>query len=53
MLTLQRVKGEQVRDINTKRIKSEWHDVIDLPPGDYLLTNTENPESHSQITIVP
>ena len=52
-LTLQRVSGARVRDINTKRMKSEWHDVINLPSGDYILTDAENPNSHCQITILP
>src|SRR5215204_1177014 len=26
-LSLQSLKGEKMRDINTKRMKSEWHDV--------------------------
>ena len=52
-LTLQRVSGARVRDINTKRMKSEWHDVINLPSGDYILTDAENPSSKCQITILP
>lgn len=52
-LSLQGLKGEKVRDINTKRMRSEWHDVINLPPGDYVLTNSANPASRCQITILP
>jgi|SRR5215217_2878184 len=51
--SLQSLKGESVRDINTKRVRSEWHDVINLPPGDYVLTNPANPDSRCQITIMP
>lgn len=52
-LTLQRVNGARVRDINTERMKFEWHDVINLPSGDYILTDAGNPNSHCQITILP
>jgi hypothetical protein len=50
-LTLQRVKGERLRDLNTNRKKSEWYDVVDLPPGDYVLSDAQNPERRCQITL--
>ena len=50
---LQRLQGEKLRDINTRRAKSEWHDVINLPPGNYLLTDAGNPDARCQITITP
>ena len=50
--TLQRVKGEQLREVNTDRRKFEWHDVINLPSGDYLLTSA-NSASTCHITILP
>ena len=49
---LQRVNGERLRDVPTSRMKYEWHDVMNLAPGDYLLTNT-NSNSNCQITILP
>lgn len=52
-LSLQRVKGERLRDLSTNRKKSEWYDLVDLPPGDYLLSDTENPERRCQITLLP
>ena len=51
--SLERLQGEKLRDINTRRTKSEWHDVINLPPGNYLLTDAGNPHSRCQITITP
>ena len=51
--SLQRLQGEKLREINTRRTKSEWHDVINLPPGNYLLTDAGNPGSRCQITITP
>jgi hypothetical protein len=52
-LTLQRVKGERLRDLKTNRKKSEWYDLIDLPPGNYVLSDVENPERRCQITLLP
>jgi hypothetical protein len=52
-LSLQRLNGEHLREINISRMKSEWHDVINLPAGEYILTDSSNPESHCQITILP
>ena len=52
-LVLQRLKGERLRAINLNRKKSEWHDVIDLPPGTYVLQDANNSELRCQITILP
>jgi hypothetical protein len=52
-LRLQRVKGEHLRDLNTNRKKSEWYDLVDLPPGDYVLSDAENPDWRCQITLLP
>jgi len=52
-LRLQRLRGEDLRELNTNRRKSEWHDLISLPPGDYLLSDAENPERRCQITLLP
>jgi hypothetical protein len=53
LLSLESLRGEKVRDINTKRMKFEWHDIINLPPGDYVLTSTAYTNSRCQITILP
>ena len=50
-LSLQQLKGEQLRDIGVTKKKSEWFDVINLPAGDYVLTDAVNPERHCQITL--
>ena len=52
-LVLQRVHEEPVRDVGLNREKSEWHDVIDLAPGNYVLRDLSNPELRCQITILP
>ena len=52
-LQLQRVNGERVRDVKTNKTKSEWNGLVDLPPGDYVLTIAGSPESQCQIKIQP
>jgi hypothetical protein len=52
-LVLQRVNSERVRGISINRKKSEWHDVMDLSPGTYVLQDASNPELRCQITILP
>jgi hypothetical protein len=52
-LRLQRLQGERLRDVNTNRKKSEWYDLIDLPPGEYVLSDAENPERRCQISLMP
>ena len=52
-LVLQRVNGERVRSPNLQRKKSEWNDVVDLSPGNYVLQDATNPELRCQITILP
>lgn len=50
--TLQDVKGQHLRNVNTNRMKFEWHDVLSLHPGDYLVTSN-NSDSACHITILP
>jgi len=52
-LQLQRVNGERVRDVRTNKTKSEWNSLLDLPPGDYVLTIAGSPDSQCQIKIQP
>jgi hypothetical protein len=52
-LVLQRINGERLRAINLNRKKSEWHSVIDLSPGTYVLQDAGNSELRCQITILP
>ncbi len=52
-LTIQRVTGDRVRELKTNNRKSELYDVLDLPPGKYVLTNAATPEASCQITIHP
>ena len=50
---LKRLKGERLRNVKTNRKKSDWYDLIDLPPGDYVLTGVDHAEKRCLITILP
>ena len=52
-LVLQRVNGERLRPINLNRKKSQWHDVVDLAPGTYVLQDASNAELRCEIRILP
>jgi hypothetical protein len=52
-LELKRVNGERLRTISLQRKKSDWHDVVDLSPGSYILQDANNSERRCQITILP
>lgn len=52
-LELHRVTGERLRAISLNRRRSEWHDVVDLTPGTYVLQDAGNAEARCQITILP
>lgn len=52
-LQLRQLKGERLRDLNTNRKKAEWYELVNLPPGKYVLTDAANPERRCQITILP
>ena len=52
-LVLKRVNNERLRAISLDRKKSDWHDVLDLAPGTYVLQHAANPELRCQITILP
>jgi hypothetical protein len=52
-LVLKRVNNERLRAINLDRKKSDWHDVVDLAPGTYVLQDAANSELRCQITILP
>lgn len=52
-LVLQRVNSERLRAISLYRKKSEWNDVVDLSPGNYVLQDASNSDLRCQITILP
>jgi hypothetical protein len=50
--TLRDVKGAHLREVTTKRTRFEWHDLLSLQPGDYLLTSNSS-DSVCHLTILP
>ncbi len=52
-LSLMRVSGDRMKEVRTSRKRSEWHDLIDLTPGDYLLVDADNSQMSCRITILP
>ena len=52
-LVLKRLNNERLRAVNLDRKKSDWHDVVDLAPGTYVLQDAANSELRCQITILP
>jgi len=51
-LELKRMTGERLRAISLQRKKYEWNEVVDLPPGAYVLQDGDS-ELRCQITILP
>ena len=49
-LRLHRLRGVLLRELNTSRMKAEWNDVINLPAGEYILTNDSQPEASCRLT---
>ena len=52
-LTLHRINGERLRAVSLNRKKTEWYDVVDLPPGTYVLQDANNSDLRCQITVLP
>ena len=44
-------KREKVKDVKVLRHQPDWNDVIDLNPGDYLITEANHPAWECRITI--
>lgn len=52
-LRLDREAGPRLKDALLPKGKFDWQDVVDLTPGTYLLTVTNNPKWVCRITITP
>ena len=46
-------KREKVRDAKILRHQPDWNDLIDLTPGNYLITEASNPKWECRLTITP
>lgn len=52
-LRLDRIAGNRLRDVNVPRDKLDWDDVLDLTPGQYVITEAGHPDWVCTITITP
>lgn len=54
-LTLSRDKGNKVlekqKDAKVLRRQPDWNDIVDLAPGDYVLTEASHPKWECRMTI--
>ena len=52
-LQFMRADGQRLNALQTRKRKVSWREVIDLPPGRYLLSVANHPEWTCNITILP
>ena len=52
-LSLVNTNGDRMKEARTTKKRSEWHDLIDLTPGVYLLVDAANSQTSCRITIQP
>jgi len=48
---LERQGGNHLKSVSMPMGKHKWREVVDLPPGNYLLSESGNPQWKCQITI--
>ena len=52
-LQFMRVDGQRLNALQTPKRKVSWREVVDLPPGVYVLSVTNHPEWSCNVTILP
>ena len=52
-LVLKRETGDAVREVRMARKQSKFKDLLNLPPGRYVLVETKHPDWTCTITITP
>jgi uncharacterized protein (DUF58 family) len=50
-LQLERENGNHVREVKVHRNRPNWREVVDLPPGQYVLREASHPDWACRITI--
>jgi len=50
---LDRLAGNKLHEAKVPREKRDWHQVVDLTPGDYVLKETNHPGWICKITVTP
>ena len=52
-LQFRRVDGQRLNTLQTPKRKVSWREVVDLPPGEYVLSVAHHPEWTCNVTILP
>lgn len=52
-LQFMRADGQRLNALQTPKRKVSWRDVVDLAPGQYLLSVANHPEWTCNVTILP
>lgn len=52
-LQLMRADGQRLNALQTPKRKVSWREVVDLPPGQYLLSVANHPDWTCNVTILP
>jgi hypothetical protein len=52
-LQFMRADGQRLNALQTRKRKVSWREVVDLPPGQYLLSVANRPEWSCGVTILP
>jgi len=52
-LRLDYVTGAQLREMRVSKELLDWSDLLELHPGEYLLTEADHPDWSCRITITP
>jgi hypothetical protein len=52
-LRFERASRERLTALHAPRRKISWREVVELPPGHYLLSEANHPEWTCNVTIVP
>ena len=52
-LQFMRADGQRLNTLQTRKRKVSWREVVDLPPGQYLLSVANHPEWTCSVTIQP
>jgi hypothetical protein len=50
-LRLDREKGKRLHEVRVRHESLDWHDLFDLTPGEYVLTDTHHPDFACHITV--
>ncbi|HEX7333481.1 MAG TPA: hypothetical protein VF290_18395 [Pyrinomonadaceae bacterium] len=52
-LQFRRVEGQRLNALQAPKRKVSWREVVDLPPGEYVLAVAHHPEWTCNVTILP